>query len=135
MAEVGLGPPSRGVDCVLQAVTGPMSITGAEGEAPSKLRAPLVDMVTGYHAAMAVLAALQQRVRGKVADLLDVNLFAGVLMLQQVLLSGYLTAGDLPRRCGSGAPCSAPNEATRPQTDTFSSPPTKTSVGNGCASA
>jgi crotonobetainyl-CoA:carnitine CoA-transferase CaiB-like acyl-CoA transferase len=60
---------------------------------------------------MAVLAALQQRVRGKVTDLLDVNLFAGVLMLQQVPLSGYLTTGDLPRRCGSGAPCSAPNEA------------------------
>lgn len=36
-----------GVDGVLQAATGPMSITGAEAQPPSKLQAPVVDMVTG----------------------------------------------------------------------------------------
>src|ERR1700692_2180562 len=35
-----------GVDGVLQAATGLMSVTGAEGEPPSKLQVPVVDMVT-----------------------------------------------------------------------------------------
>jgi crotonobetainyl-CoA:carnitine CoA-transferase CaiB-like acyl-CoA transferase len=100
-----------GVDGVLQAVSGLMSITGTEGEPPSKLQVPVVDMVTGYHATMAVLAALHQRAGGKVTGHVDINLFAGALMLQQVPLSGYLTTGDLPKRCGSGAPYATPNEA------------------------
>src|SRR5262245_54677562 len=100
-----------GVDGVLQAVTGLMSITGAESGPPSKVQAPLADMVTGYHAAIAVLAAINQRKTGKTCGHLDVNLYAGALMLQQVPLLGYLTTGELPRRCGSGAPYATPNEA------------------------
>jgi crotonobetainyl-CoA:carnitine CoA-transferase CaiB-like acyl-CoA transferase len=100
-----------GVDGVLQAVSGLMSITGADGEPPSKLQVPVVDMVTGYHATIAVLAALHQCVGGKITSHIDINLFAGALMLQQVPLSGYLTTGDLPRRSGSGAPYATPNEA------------------------
>jgi crotonobetainyl-CoA:carnitine CoA-transferase CaiB-like acyl-CoA transferase len=100
-----------GVDGVLQAVAGLMSITGSEGEPPSKLQVPVVDMVAGYHATMAVVAALHQRAGGKVTGHVDVNLFAGALMLQQIPLSGYLTTGELPKRCGSGAPYATPNEA------------------------
>lgn len=100
-----------GVDGVLQAVSGLMSITGNAGEPPSKLQAPVVDMVTGYQAAIAVLAALHQRAAGTLPGQLDVSLFAGSLMLQQVPLSGYLSGGELPVRCGSGAPYATPNEA------------------------
>jgi crotonobetainyl-CoA:carnitine CoA-transferase CaiB-like acyl-CoA transferase len=100
-----------GVDGVLQAVACLMSITGSEGEPPSKLQVPVVDMVAGYHATMAVVAALHQRAGGKVTGHVDVNLFAGALMLQQIPLSGYLTTGELPKRCGSGAPYATPNEA------------------------
>jgi crotonobetainyl-CoA:carnitine CoA-transferase CaiB-like acyl-CoA transferase len=100
-----------GVDGVLQAVSGLMSITGAEGEPPSKLQAPVVDMVTGYQATIAVLAALRRREVGETPARLDVSLYAGALMLQQVPLAAYLASGELPVRCGSGAPYAAPNEA------------------------
>jgi len=107
------GPWSKkpGVDGVLQAVTGLMSITGSDDEPPSKVQAPLADMVTGYHATIAVLAALNQRAAGSVQGHIDVNLYASTLMLQQVPLLGYLTTKELPKRCGSGAPYATPNEA------------------------
>lgn len=107
------GPWSKkpGVDGVLQAITGLMSITGSDGEPPSKVQAPVVDMVTGYHAAIAILAALNLRTAGTIAEHIDVNLYASALMLQQVPLLGYLTTKELPKRCGSGAPYATPNEA------------------------
>jgi crotonobetainyl-CoA:carnitine CoA-transferase CaiB-like acyl-CoA transferase len=108
------GPWSErpGVDGVLQAASGLMSVTGAEGEPPSKLQAPVVDMVTGYQATIAVLAALRRRDTGeRLPCRLDVNLYAGALMLQQIPLAAYLASGELPVRCGSGAPYAAPNEA------------------------
>lgn len=100
-----------GVDGVLQAVTGLMSITGSDSEPPAKVQAPIADMATGFQAAIAVLAAICQRKAGVSAEHLDVNLFASSLMLQQVPLLGYLTTKELPRRHGSGAPYATPNEA------------------------
>jgi crotonobetainyl-CoA:carnitine CoA-transferase CaiB-like acyl-CoA transferase len=109
------GPLSAkpGVDGVLQAASGLMSITGREGEPPSKLQAPVVDMVTGYHAVIAVLAGLSRRAAATVPGHLDVNMFASALMLQQVPLAAYLNTGELPARTGSGAPYATPNEAYR----------------------
>lgn len=100
-----------GVDGVLQAVSGLMSITGCADAGPAKVQAPIVDMVTGYHAVIAILAGLRQRAEGQRPGHLDVNLYAGAFMLQQVPLAGFLTAGELPVRCGSGAPYATPNEA------------------------
>jgi crotonobetainyl-CoA:carnitine CoA-transferase CaiB-like acyl-CoA transferase len=100
-----------GVDGVLQAASGLMSITGLEGEPPSKLQAPVVDMITGYHGVIAVLGAMQQLRQGTVPGRLDVNLYAGALMLQQIPFTAYLMSGELPVRSGSGAPYATPNEA------------------------
>ncbi|MFB9262694.1 CaiB/BaiF CoA transferase family protein [Bradyrhizobium erythrophlei] len=100
-----------GVDGVLQAVSGLMSITGFDGQPPAKLQAPVVDMVTGYQATIAILGALLKRSLGTVPSHLDISLFASALLLQQVPLTDFLISGELPRRCGSGAPYSTPNEA------------------------
>lgn len=100
-----------GVDGVVQAISGLMSITGSEGEPPSKVQAPITDMTTGFQAAIAVLAALRRRDAGERPGHLDVNLFASSLMLQQVPLAGFLASGEAPVRCGSGAPYATPNEA------------------------
>jgi crotonobetainyl-CoA:carnitine CoA-transferase CaiB-like acyl-CoA transferase len=91
------GPWSKkpGVDGVLQTVTGLMSISGSDDEAPSKVQAPLADMVTGYHTTMAVLAALNRRAAGSVPGHIDANLYASTLMPQQVPLVGYLTTKQL----------------------------------------
>jgi crotonobetainyl-CoA:carnitine CoA-transferase CaiB-like acyl-CoA transferase len=99
-----------GVDGILQADTGLMSLIGSPGTEPSKVQAPVVDVVTGYLACVGVLAKLQQRGETGEGGYLDVNLMNSALALQQPSFTSYLSDGQLPERMGSAAPYSAPNE-------------------------
>lgn len=100
-----------GVDGILQADSGLMSLIGTPGAAPSKVQAPVVDVVTGYMACMAVLAKLHARDSDGLGGHLDVSLMNSALALQQASLASFLCDGKLPTRIGSAAPYSAPNEA------------------------
>ena len=100
-----------GVDGIVQADSGLMSLIGSEGAEPCKVQAPVVDVMTGYVAVMAVLAKLTQRERDGQGGHLDVNLLNAALALQQSSLTSYLADGQLPVRVGSAAPYSAPNQA------------------------
>ena len=109
--QTGPWSDRAGVDGVVQAISGLMSITGTEGEPPSKVQAPLADMLTGYQATIAILAALRRREAEETPGHLDVSLFSSALMVQQVPIAGFLASGEVPKRCGSGAPYATPNEA------------------------
>jgi crotonobetainyl-CoA:carnitine CoA-transferase CaiB-like acyl-CoA transferase len=100
-----------GVDGILQADSGLMSLIGSPGSEPAKVQAPVVDVVAGYLACVGVLAKLAQRERDGLGGQLDVNLMNAALALQQPSLTSYFASGDLPERIGSAAPYSAPNEA------------------------
>lgn len=100
-----------GVDGVVQAVSGLMSVTGEEGSAPSKAQTPTVDMVTGFLAVSAITAALFERERTGRGQMLDVNMYASALMLQQTSIASYLHTREIAPRSGSAAPYAAPNEA------------------------
>jgi len=100
-----------GVDGVLQADSGLMGLIGIEGCEPCKVQAPVVDVTTGYIAAMAVMAKLIQRGRDGAGGHLDVSLMNSAMALQQSSLSNYFADGVLPIRVGSAAPYSAPNQA------------------------
>jgi len=100
-----------GVDGIMQADSGLMSLIGIEGAEPCKVQAPVVDVMTGYVAAMAVLAKLAQRARDGLGGQLDVNLLNSALALQQSSITSYLAERELPVRVGSAAPYSAPNQA------------------------
>lgn len=100
-----------GVDGILQADTGLMSLIGSPGTEPGKVQAPVVDVVTGYVACMGILAKLNERARDGMGGQLDVNLMNSALALQQSSFTSYLSDGELPNRIGSAAPYSAPNEA------------------------
>lgn len=100
-----------GVDGIVQAASGLMSLLGDEGQPPSKVQAPIVDVTSGYIATIAVIAQLYERQRTGVGGYLDVAMFAAAVALQQSSLTGFLGDGDLPQRLGSAAPYSAPNEA------------------------
>jgi len=102
-----------GVDGVLQALTGLMSIGSTQGGPPTKLQVPIVDIVTGYLAAIAVLAALNQRSKSGVGQYLDVDMFSSAVTLQQSAFASYFATQDVPSSLGSAAPYSAPNEALR----------------------
>jgi crotonobetainyl-CoA:carnitine CoA-transferase CaiB-like acyl-CoA transferase len=114
ISAYGQGGPwadRAGVDGILQADSGLMSLIGLEGAEPCKVQAPVVDVMTGYVAAMAVLARLLQRGRDGEGGHLDVNLLNAALTLQQSSVTSYLADGERPVRAGSAAPYSAPNQA------------------------
>jgi crotonobetainyl-CoA:carnitine CoA-transferase CaiB-like acyl-CoA transferase len=102
---------AAGVDGILQAASGLMGLIGDDASGPCKVQAPVVDVSTGYMAALAVLAALMTRGRTGRGTFLDVSLFATAVALQQSAVTSYIGDGQLPAKIGSAAPYSAPNEA------------------------
>ncbi|MCI2811280.1 CaiB/BaiF CoA transferase family protein [Eoetvoesiella caeni] len=100
-----------GVDGIVQAVTGLMSLCGLPGEEPSKVQTPIIDMTTGILATLAVQDALLHRQATGAGQWLDVSMYESALQLQQTSLASYFSDRVVPRPCGSGAPYSAPNEA------------------------
>ncbi|WP_042879581.1 CaiB/BaiF CoA transferase family protein [Cupriavidus necator] len=102
-----------GVDGIMQADSGLMSLIGLPDGEPCKVQAPVVDVMTGYVACMGVLAKLAQRARDGLGGHLDVSLLNAALALQQSSLTSYCADGQLPEHVGSAAPYSAPNQAFR----------------------
>lgn len=102
-----------GVDGILQADSGLMSLIGLPDSPPCKVQAPVVDVVTGYMACMSILAKLQARHADGQGGHLDVSLMNSALALQQSSITSYLQDGKLPTPIGSAAPYAAPNEAFR----------------------
>ncbi|WP_345815746.1 CoA transferase [Paraburkholderia sp. PREW-6R] len=100
-----------GVDGVIQAVSGLMSTLGAANEDPLKVPVPIADMVGGYLAAIAILAALHGVRNGKGAQQLDISLYNATVMLQQISFASFFASGRNPDKVGSAAPYAAPNEA------------------------
>ncbi|WP_454752846.1 CaiB/BaiF CoA transferase family protein [Cupriavidus necator] len=102
-----------GVDGVLQAVSGLMSVTGLPDAPPCKVQVPVVDMTTGYIASICVLGALARRSRGGGGQWIDASMFTSSIALQQGGFASYFSDGASPVRIGSAAPYAAPNEALR----------------------
>ena len=97
-----------GYDAVLQGFAGWMSITGDEHGPPFKVGVAVVDVLTGVHAAAAILGALVGRFRGRGGAHLDVPLFeVGVASLVNVAQSA-LTSGRPARRHGNAHPTIVP---------------------------
>ena len=114
LSAYGAAAPWRGrpgVDGIVQAATGLMSGIGADGGEPGKAPLPLADMAGAMFGAMAVLAALRKRDRDGTGTHLDLSLYNGMLMLQQLNLAAFLATGQQPEQQGSAASYAAPNEA------------------------
>jgi crotonobetainyl-CoA:carnitine CoA-transferase CaiB-like acyl-CoA transferase len=102
-----------GVDGVLQAVSGLMSVTGAPGGEPCKVPVPVVDLVTGYLATIAVLAALADRQRTGRGQHVEASMFASAIALQHTNFATFFADGQVPGPQGHAASYSTPNEALR----------------------
>jgi len=110
--QTGPMADEAGVDGIIQAASGLMSLIGVEGEEPCKVQAPIVDVTTGYIAAVGILSRLAARHdKCFVGGHLDVNLLSCAMALQQPAVTSYFGEGKVPRKIGSAAPYSAPNEA------------------------
>jgi len=103
-----------GYDFVVQAESGLMSITGfadEDGGRPTKVGVAIADVVTGLHAAVAILAGLLARERGRVAgQRIDVSLLAATLSALVNQAQNAWVGGEAPGRLGNAHPNIVPYE-------------------------
>jgi crotonobetainyl-CoA:carnitine CoA-transferase CaiB-like acyl-CoA transferase len=113
------GPRANQVayDFLIQAMGGLMSITGERddlpGGGPQKVGVPIVDLMTGMYAAVAVLAAVAKREQTGHGDYIDI----GMLDVQVSMLANqamnYLVSGKTPKRSGNAHPNIQPQQVFR----------------------
>lgn len=106
----GAGAELPGYDLLVQAMGGLMSITGPDVENPSKVGVALVDVLTGLHAAVGILAALHHRDVTGEGQYLEVSLMRTILSSLVNQASGYVLAGQVPTSMGNAHPSIAPYE-------------------------
>lgn len=97
-------------DFMIQAMCGLMSLTGERDGPPQKVGVPIVDLMTGMYAAVAVLAALARRAetgQGETIDLAMLDVGAGVLANQAM---NWLVGGRVPHRAGNRHPNIQPQD-------------------------
>lgn len=109
--QTGPRAAEPGYDLVMQAMTGLLSMTGAADGPPARVGVALIDVLTGMHAATAVLAALRRRDHTGEGSHVDLALFdVGLASMVNVAQSALVT-GASPRRLGSGHPSIVPYQA------------------------
>ena len=102
-----------GYDLLIQAVGGLMSITGPDPGTPTKVGVAVVDVITGMHAALGILAALRHRDRTGEGQRVEVDLLSSLLSALANQTSAYVGAGVVPVAMGNRHPSIAPYEVFR----------------------
>jgi crotonobetainyl-CoA:carnitine CoA-transferase CaiB-like acyl-CoA transferase len=109
----GEGAALPGYDLLVQGMGGLMSVTGPAPGQPTKVGVALVDVVTGLHAAVGILAALRHREVTGEGQRVEVNLLSSVLSAMVNQASGYVAGGVVPDILGNRHPSIAPYETIR----------------------
>ncbi len=104
----GVGRDLPGYDLLVQAMGGLMSITGPGPGEPTKAGVALVDVITGLHATVGILAALRHRDATGEGQRVEVNLLSSLLSALVNQASGYVAAGVVPGILGNAHPSIAP---------------------------
>ncbi|GAA0940239.1 CoA transferase [Nonomuraea longicatena] len=106
----GKGADLPGYDLVVQAVGGLMSVTGEPGGHGTKTGVALVDVITGLHAALGVLAALRHRDRTGEGQRVEVSLLTSLLSALTNQAAAYAAAGEVATAMGNRHPSIVPYE-------------------------
>ena len=102
--QTGPRAAEPGYDAALQGMTGVMSVTGEPDGRPTKVGVAWVDILTGLHSVIGILAALHERETSGRGQHVDVSLFdAGVASMAN-LAQSYLATGAAPGRIGNAHP-------------------------------
>jgi crotonobetainyl-CoA:carnitine CoA-transferase CaiB-like acyl-CoA transferase len=102
-----------GYDLLVQATSGFMSVTGEADGSPLRAGAAVFDVMTGLHAAVAVLAALRHRDATGEGQLLETNLLSVAMSCLVNQTSAVVAGGVVPRRMGNEHPSVYPYEPMR----------------------
>lgn len=97
-----------GYDLLVQGMSGLMSITGGDETDPTKVGVALVDVITGLHAVIGILAALRARDEQGVGQKVELNLLSSALSALVNQASAYISGGVIPKALGNVHPSIAP---------------------------
>ena len=100
----GAGSQLPGYDVLAQALSGLMSVTGSPDGDPAKAGVAIVDVVTGLHAAVGILAALRHRDVTGEGQRVEVNLLSSALSALVNQSGAFAAAGVVPQRLGNDHP-------------------------------
>jgi crotonobetainyl-CoA:carnitine CoA-transferase CaiB-like acyl-CoA transferase len=93
-------------------MSGLMSMTGLADEQPGggplRFGVPIIDIMTGMYASIAICAALTHREKTRVGQHIDVALLDTAMALTSIQGMSYLTTGDIPQRIGNTHPTIVP---------------------------
>ncbi len=114
-----------GYDAAVQAMSGIMSVNGEAGGDALRVGLPVVDMVTGLHAVIGVLLALQERQRSGRGQLVEAALYDSGISLLHPHAANWFMDGRVPGRTGNAHPNIYPYDTLR-----TASAPVFVTVGN-----
>jgi crotonobetainyl-CoA:carnitine CoA-transferase CaiB-like acyl-CoA transferase len=95
-------------DLLAQARSGLMGVTGDAHGTPTKVGAPLADVVTGLYGTIALLAGIVGRGRGRLGRHFEAPLLESTMSALINQAQGYLSTGQNPSRLGNDHPSIAP---------------------------
>lgn len=95
-------------DLLAQARSGLMGVTGDATGQPTKVGAPVADVVTGLYGAIALVAGLFERSRGRAGRHFEAPLLESTMSALVNQAQGYLATGVNPARLGNDHPSIAP---------------------------
>ena len=107
------GPNSKdpAYDMVMQGMGGIMSITGNEGQPPSRVGMSIGDIGAGLYTAVAINAALVHRLKTGEPTKVDIGMFDCQLALLENAIMRYTVEGEIPGPLGARHPTITPFQA------------------------
>lgn len=115
--EVGayghVGPLNKepGYDPLMQAFSGIMSLTGEQGQAPSRAGVSIADFGTGMWSVIGILSALYSRQVKHIGATVNASLFETTLAWMSIGIANYNADGEPGDRFGSGVAFIVPHRA------------------------
>ena len=99
-----------GYDLLVQALSGLMNLTGSPESEAYRAGVAVFDVMTGLHASIGILAALEARRRNGAGQHVEVNLMSSALSGMVNQTAGYVLSGQVPVRMGNEHPSIYPYE-------------------------
>ncbi|HEU5268777.1 MAG TPA: CoA transferase [Jatrophihabitans sp.] len=97
-----------GYDQIAQGEGGLMSLTGNRPDEPTKVGAPIADLLAGMYGAFGAVAALHERARTGRGAVVRTSLLAGVVGVHAFQGTRYTVAGEVPGTAGAHHPSICP---------------------------
>lgn len=100
-----------GYDAAMQAHSGLLAMSGEPGGRPVKTPVAFIDVLTGLHGAVGVLAALHERARTGAGAYIDLSLFDVAIASMVNQTQSAILTGEAPAMLGSAHPNIVPYQA------------------------